>query len=133
MSLCITWYAEVSHGMCSQILNRFHVLSGQLKSIKNMEEYAQELEIPAVSLSPDIPPYMFSPLPRGANKKTVGQRTICLAVMTVDRLGFFQPKMLEIHFYLLLSDTFISHSISQMLGVLSLTYNKNSSEKEKNQ
>ena len=47
---------------------------------------------------------------------------------------FFQPNVLEIHFfYLFLSNIFISHlkSSSKKLGVLSLTYNKNSSEKVK--
>ena len=53
---------------------------------------------------------------------------------TLLELDFFQPNVLEIHFfYLFLSNIFISHSksSSKKLGVLSLTYNKNSSEKVK--
>ena len=46
---------------CVVRLYKFHVFSGQLKSKQNMEEYAQELEINAVSLSPDIQPYMIEP------------------------------------------------------------------------
>lgn len=53
-------YADISQGMCREIVNKFHVSSGKSKG-KNIEEYAQELEIPAVSLASDIQPYMFEP------------------------------------------------------------------------
>ena len=78
--------------------NKLHVLSGQLKQIwRNMHK---SLKYRLFYFPLIFSHTCLSPLPRRTNTKTVGQRTIRLAVLTVDRLDFFQPKMLETHFLL---------------------------------